>query len=276
VQNSNPVVRAPSQQMLKATATLQDGLGYLLKARKNISDSMMQYESSHDALNLTYVAIRHIEGILNLARSDVALVHPSMSLARAAMEVSVRALWLVDDNKPFVREQRWIALVKEEIRSRRRADSYLAGKGATVEPQFSGPANLLEDYIKKVEPLIPPDYSPVSRIPTAADMFEALKIKSYAIYVMFSQVVHGTLWATSEFRGGVGNARKFRDRVDENSWYIPLAFAGFTILEPLSRVLFRLGVQKGQVFPRGFAERWGRDLATVHRDFADDGDTSVR
>jgi uncharacterized protein DUF5677 len=274
VQNSNPVVRAPSQQMLKATATLKDGVGYLLKARKNISDSTMQYESSHDALNLTYVAIRHIEGILNLARSDVALVHPSMSLARAAMEVSVRALWLVDDNKPFLREQRWIALVKEEIRSRRRADSYLAGKRANAEPQFSGPANLLEDYIKKVEPLIPPDYPPVSRIPTAADMFEALKIKSYAIYVMFSQVVHGTLWATSEFRGGVGNARKLRDRVDENSWYIPLAFAGFTILEPLSRVLFRLGVQKGQVFPRGFAEQWGRDLARVHRDFADDGDTS--
>lgn len=276
MQNSDPVVRAPSQQMLKAAATLTDGVGYLLKARKNISDSMMQYESSHDALNLTYIAIRHIEGILNLARSDVALVHPSMSLARAAMEVSVRALWLVDDNKPFVREQRWIALVKEEIRSRRRADIHLAGKLANVEPQFSGPANLLEDYIKKVEPLIPPDCPPVSRIPTAADMFEALKIKSYPIYVMFSQVVHGALWATSEFRGGVGNARKLRDRVDENSWYMPLAFAGFTILEPLSRVLFRLGVQKGQVFPRGFAERWGRDLARLHRDLADDGNTSAR
>jgi hypothetical protein len=257
--------------MLKATATLNEGVRYLLTARKHISGSMLQYESSHDALNLTYVAIRHIEAIVNLARSDVALAHPSMSLARAAMEVSIRAQWLVDDNKVFVRERRWIALVKEEIRSRRRADSYLSN----VDPQFSGPANLLEDFIKKVEPLIPPDCPPVSRIPNAADMFEALKIKNYATYVMFSQVVHGTLWATSQYRGGVGNARKLRDRVDESSWYIPLASAGFTIFEPLSRVLFRLGVKKGQVFPRRFAEQWARDLAAVSRDSANDEDASA-
>jgi hypothetical protein len=273
LQNTETIVRAPSKQILKATATLNDGVQYLLSARMHISGPMLQYESSHDALNLTYVAIRHIEAIVNLARSDIALAHPSMSLARAAMEVSIRAQWLVDDNKVFVREQRWIALVREEVRSRRRADISLAA--ANVDPQFSGPANLLEDYIKKVEPLIPPDCPPVSRIPNAADMFKALKIKNYAIYVMFSQVVHGTLWATSQYRGGVGNARKFRDRVDESSWYVPFASAGFTIFEPLSRVIFRLGVKKGQVFPRQFAEQWARDLAGICRDSANDEDASA-
>jgi hypothetical protein len=267
-------VRAPSKQILKAAATLNDGVRYLLCAREHISDSMFQYESSHDALNLTYVAIRHIEAIVSLARSDVALAHPSMSLARAAMEVSIRAQWMVDSNKEFVREQRWIALAKEEIRSRRRADNYLAALNAG--PQFNGPANLLEDFIKQVEPLIPPDCPPVSRIPNAAEMFEALKIKNYVIYVMFSQVVHGTLWATSEYRGGVGNARKLLDRVGESSWYIPLASAGFTIFEPLSRVLLRLGVKKGQIFPRRFAEQWARDLERVSCDSANDEDASAQ
>jgi hypothetical protein len=263
LQNTDALVRAPSKEILKVTATLTECVRHFLSARKHIPVSMLQYESSHDALNLAYVAIRHIEAIVNLARSDVSLAHPSMSLARAALEVSIRALWLVDDNKVFVREQRWIALAKEEIRSRRRADSYLeAAKG---EPQFSGAAELLEGFIKQVEPLIPPDCPPVAKIPNAADMFQALKINNYAIYVMFSQVVHGTLWATSEYRGGVGTARKLRDRVDESSWYIPLASAGFSIFEPLSRVLFRLGVKKGEVFPRQFAEQWNRNLAKVHR-----------
>jgi hypothetical protein len=163
--------------MRDAACALEDGVGHLLKARRHVAPDLLKYDSSHDAPNLLYVAIRHIEAIALLASQDVALGQAAVTLARAALEVSVRALWLVDDNDPFRRERRWLVLVEEEVRGRRRAQSYAQASRSKSVHDADPTADALEKFAKDVDAMLPAGYPRLTRVPTAEQMFGEVKLK---------------------------------------------------------------------------------------------------
>jgi hypothetical protein len=61
------VVSPPSAELLRAVDLLGDGVTHLLDAREWIPERIWRYESTADALNLFYLAMRQISAITELA-----------------------------------------------------------------------------------------------------------------------------------------------------------------------------------------------------------------
>jgi hypothetical protein len=78
-------------------------------ARNSADGSYQRYESNSEASNLMDLTIRHVEGVIVLAQTDLVLLPPALVASRAAFEGSVRAAWLVQPIDPFERETRWLA-----------------------------------------------------------------------------------------------------------------------------------------------------------------------
>jgi hypothetical protein len=94
---------------------LEKGIGSFLNSRSTVP-LLGRYESQVEALNLFYLALRDIEGVVALARTDLVLIPPALASARAGFEAAVKSLWMVDAYDPFECDSRWLAHLKAEER----------------------------------------------------------------------------------------------------------------------------------------------------------------
>lgn len=101
------VSQPPPPEVLAACASLDQALASLEEAILSLPSS--PYEADVEAVSLFTLVIRHVQGVLAMARSDFSLIPPANTSARAAFETSVRAAWMVNADDPFVREARWLA-----------------------------------------------------------------------------------------------------------------------------------------------------------------------
>ena len=85
-----------------------------LAAKNALDGSYRVYEAPFEALNLFNLPIRHVEGVIALARRDLVMLPPAELAARAALESAVRAAWTMDPADLFERESRWLAHLKTE------------------------------------------------------------------------------------------------------------------------------------------------------------------
>src|SRR4029077_3731485 len=85
-----------------------------LAAKNALDGSYRVYEAPFEALNLFNLTIRHVEGVIALARRDLVMLPPAELAARAALESAVRAAWTMAPADLFERESRWLAHLKTE------------------------------------------------------------------------------------------------------------------------------------------------------------------
>jgi hypothetical protein len=95
---------------------LDEFVGNFITACLKILPLLGKYEAEVEAFNLFRLAIRDVEGVIELARSDLALLPPALAAARACFENAVKACWLVDADNPFDREARYLNHLKSEER----------------------------------------------------------------------------------------------------------------------------------------------------------------
>jgi hypothetical protein len=91
---------------------LEQGIGRFLNSRSTLPP-LGRYESQVEALNLFYLALRDIEGVVALAGTDLVLIPPALASARAGFETSVKSMWMVDADDPFECESRWLAHLRK-------------------------------------------------------------------------------------------------------------------------------------------------------------------
>jgi hypothetical protein len=63
---------------------------------ERIALQLGKYEAEIEAWALFNLAIRHIDGVIALARHDLILLPPALMAARAGFEAAIKAAWLVD------------------------------------------------------------------------------------------------------------------------------------------------------------------------------------
>lgn len=258
------VISAPTPELLCTTDLLSAGMTHLLKARQFISQNCVQYESTHDALGLFYLAIRQIGATIELARSDAVFLPAALTGARVALECSARAFWLVDHDDPFERECRWLGMLAEEVESRRRASRYLTKDGQPVTARAEeDQAAAIERHLMGVTGKLPAGYK-VQKLPKFGEILSVTRINmTYAIYVLTSQYSHGTTWALSTYRTGLGTRRNFVELKDSRLWKLPLEVCAAVLEDPGRRLLLRLGVPLGRTLPRNYSGRLERAIARL-------------
>lgn len=258
-------LRPPSSRLRRAAQLLDEGNSQLLAARSGLDQSLGQFESTHDGLNLLYLCIRHIDSVVVLATYDSVVWPAAITAARGAFECCVRSLWLVDADDPFEREGRWLGLLDSDVEARRRF-ARRADTDAVVSKSSAYQLTLATHFKKRHDDtrrlLAGKGREPVS-VPKFDAMMKAARVRtSYAHYVHSSQYAHGTLWATWAFRGDDWASRSGRESRDERDWAIALNLCGAALLDPAPRVLKRLGVST-RIFRKNYTAQLERAIAAV-------------
>jgi hypothetical protein len=201
------IIAHPTSEMLSACADIDVQIEIFLEARQSVLP-LGEYEAHMEADCLFKLAIRQVEGVLELARKDVVLLPPAAVAARAAYETAVKAAWLVNMDDPMDREARWLVHLASEERYLRKAVHRM---GQPVRPDDSMllRAERLRSFIEAVDREIPVGVTRLQRTPTFEQMLESIGgTARYVLYMETSQFMHAEHAATWLYRrGGVGTAR---------------------------------------------------------------------
>ncbi len=156
----------------RACREIDDTVGLFLDARRTLP-SLGRYESEVEALNLFYLTVRDVEGVVALARADLVLLPAALAAARAAFEVAVKAAWLVDAEDPYEREVRWLAHLRAEERYCERVAERLEelGKDGIL---FRSRAETIRSFRKAVAQALPAGQQELPGNPSFEDMLKSL------------------------------------------------------------------------------------------------------
>ena len=210
------IVIAPTNTIVEICDVLDDAIELVLQARRSIS--VGTYEADVEALLVFNLGIRHVEGVVALARQDLVLVPAAYHLARAAFECCIRAAWLVDQVDPLQREPRWVAHVKGEIDALKRASDRLEKSGIDVSATRRR-ARTLSDFVNGVAAALDArGIEPINKVPDFAQMLSSLGAEHlYASYIEASQYTHGGHGATWHYRtGGLGTEKQIGEAINQH------------------------------------------------------------
>jgi hypothetical protein len=207
-----------------------------LDARRTLPHS--EYEADLEALNLFSLVIRHVEGVLALARNDLVLAPPACACARAAFESAAKAAWMVNADDPFEREARWLAHLAEEERVYKRAASRSHSASAT---RFLEQARVIGEFRQSVENLMPKHIKQLSGNPNFEEMIRSIGgDRLYSLYIYLSQFTHGGHLASGTYGQNLGTAKIIGEFVIPANWYIAFRVCWLSLSQPGNIILSRV------------------------------------
>jgi hypothetical protein len=207
-----------------------------LAAINTVDAAYLQYEASFEAVNLFILTIRHVEGVIALARADLVLLPAAGLTARGAFESSVRAAWMVNAADPFERETRWLAHLKTEEEHLSREIRLLGALEIASQERLATEAskwqavtfqehlNSIKDFRQGVaSELEARGYDANVAVPHFRECLRSLgEERTYGLYMHLSQIAHATHAGTRLYRRGLGTKRISGEFVDAEDWNLPL------------------------------------------------------
>jgi len=226
-----------TQQIPVKCNLLDQAIRLFSVARNALDGSYGKYEANSEALNLLNLTIRHIEGVITLARTNLLLLSPAEVAARAAFEGSIRAAWLVQPGDPFDREPRWLAHLagEEEYLRRQLRDLGLLGADGS---ELQGRLTTLTAFRRDAGSLIAErGYATDSAIPNFRECLRLLgEERMYLLYSLLSQTAHATHSVTWRYRsGGLGTQKVEGEFIEADQWDLPLNICRFVRSERQQR-----------------------------------------
>jgi hypothetical protein len=203
----------------------------------------LRYEAEREASNLFKIAIRNLEGVMELARCDLVLLPPALAAARACFEAAVKGAWLVNADDPFDREARWLVhLASEERYLNRIADRFQRSKRDVAGFRQDDKAKAIRDFRLSVEAELPSRIRRLERSPSFDAMLAELGVEGlYSFYVKLSQTVHGEHAATWLYRaGGLGTMNQSGEFITPRDWFFPLTVGFLSFRVPAQIFLDRV------------------------------------
>jgi hypothetical protein len=232
-------LQPPDPTLLKVSDALDAAIAVFERDRLAAAPTG-EWEAPVEAWNLATLVVRTLGGLSLMAHTDMALAPPAMQCARAALEHTVRAVWLLQPPDRFVAEVRWLALLHEweqfEDRLAHEADS------ANIRDRHEERRDSLLQFRLEVAARLPDGYRPSPRLPSMRSMMVEIGIGSvYGHYRTLSQPVHGTMDASQFYRRNLGTEMVLGEFGGLKDWILPmrLSWVGMRNLRHL--VLSRCG-----------------------------------
>jgi hypothetical protein len=224
----------------RVTSLLESTIQKFLDARTTIP-SMGRFESDDEAHLLIGLLIRHVEGVISLARHDLVLLPPAMAVARAAFETSVRVLWMLDPEDPFERQVRWLVGLEEYERYYDNlAKEY--DKLGVESADTRGLHRLIQDFRLNVQQVLPSEYKLLPGLPNYRQILDAIgHVNGYAWYIVASNHTHPTQVATSLYRRDFGASKEFGEFIQASDWYPVMLLCAFALHTTGAKFIERCG-----------------------------------
>ncbi|WP_422740566.1 DUF5677 domain-containing protein [Micromonospora sp. WMMD729] len=229
----------PDPTLLDVAEVVQAGTSSFVGKRVSATPSG-EWEAPIEAWNLASLAVRSVEGVCLMARTDMGLATAATQCARAALEHTVRAIWLLHPADRFMGEVRWLALLHEWERFEESATKEIGD--TAIRGKHLQRARAIMDFRTGVEARLPVGYSSLRRLPSMRDMMVEIGIGSYyQYYRKLSQPVHGTMEATETYRRNLGDKKLCGDFGGLFDWILPMRLSWVCIRNLHEMVLFRCG-----------------------------------
>jgi hypothetical protein len=262
---SAQTIRSASEQILNICSLLEEAVRRFLAVARTIPVHTV-FEADDEAHLMTLLIVRYTESVVEMARRDLVLAPAALVVARAALETSARAIWLLQPEKPFQREQRWLVLVREQVDYIMRRADRLERKGRDIsslresERSMSEFADSLEDKLSKKLP----GYVRLQRIPKFDKMLDMLGLgDAYLVYMQMSQFAHGSQVATATYRKGLGIGKIIEETASDDQWAISLSMIWLSLREASSLFLARFYVSPSDVWPDVFVGSLSGSLSSL-------------
>ncbi len=202
-----------SPELLSLCQEVKEAVGALLRDVSEPFDGYGRYESDVEARVLFLSLARHIEGLLECARINFALLPAGGTLTRAAFEQGIKIQWLLHPANVFDREARFLAHLSEDERTWKRCGRY-----SKVE-KFEAASVLISQFRMEVEQALPPGTLLLKGIPKLSEMLKELgEEQRYTAYILLSQQVHGSHLGGSVYRRGLGKDKDFGEQISVQDW----------------------------------------------------------
>lgn len=197
------------------------------------------YEAELEANLMIGLIIRHAEAVGVLARDHVVLYPAAMTVARAAYEAALRALWMLDPEAPFERERRWLAHLENSERLHTNLAGTLSRAGFRDEAERNRRlAEGIRSFRLGVIAELPEGISPPEKLPKLERMVSELgREERYLPYRIASQYAHATHFATGVYRKNLGVAIETGEFIEPERWRTPISLAWFALEAPTKRLL---------------------------------------
>jgi hypothetical protein len=237
------VVAQPTSGIIEICDLMDQLIGKFLNYR-NSPGPTGKYESEVEAINLSNLAVRHADGVLTLARTDLVLLPPALAAARACLEAAVKAAWLVDADNPYEREARWLTHFASEERYLQRTSDRLEKAGQDVTKSRER-EKMLREFRLSVTAMMPKNIKIPEGNPPFDSMLSSLGGSVlYPLYITLSQFTHAEHNATWIYRkSGIGNRKKIGEFIEPGHWYIPLRACLMSLWTPGHILASRIGSQ---------------------------------
>ncbi len=230
-------VNPPNSAVATACDAIDQVIECFLEARSCLPAS--PYEADVEAVNLFNLVIRHVEGVLALARADLVLIPPAYACARASFETAAKAAWMVNADDPFEREARWLVHLEEQERVYERAASRADDPQHTAK--HSEEARTITSFRESVAKLMPSHVKLLRGNPSFEEMCRSIGgDQLYSLYIYLSQFVHGGHLASGLYRQNLGTEKKFGEFVAPSHWYIAFRLCWLSLNHPGNVVLSRV------------------------------------
>jgi hypothetical protein len=231
----------PSNSILRVCDALDDTIKRFLQGTAPVVTG--RYEADVEARLIFILGIRHVEGVVALARCDLVLLPAAYHLARAAFECCVRAAWLVNDENPMKREPRFLAHLDGEISAIRRSSERLERAGTNVDAAHARGRQLKQFRDDVARALQDRGVPLLKQIPKFEEMLSSIGGDHlYPIYIEASQYTHGGHAATWLYRGGggVGTHKVIKETIMAEHWILPLRMCWLALCHPGDIVATRI------------------------------------
>jgi len=255
------VVIPPTQEIKDAVNLLDDLIGRFLTA--GIGLTIGEYEADAESVNLMRLVIRHVEGVILLAKEDLVLLPAALSMARTAFELGVKINWLLQPDDPFAREARWLSQLRNGEEYYKKTSDVLA-KFNVDNQYFKGREKMIKEFREGITKLLPSEHKVVNKMPNLRDMLVALKDEErYVLYIHLSQYTHGSHFATEVYRKNLGTKQVFGEHIEPSNWQVPLAACWYTMATAATLVISRLNGNVSAYITQELADKMSETLKKI-------------
>jgi hypothetical protein len=229
------IVHPPCEQILSVTAALEHMISRYLEALRS-TPPIGRWEAPQEGATMSWLLIRNVEAVIELARLDEVLVTAAWCNARAAFELSARIIWMLQPDDPYQAECRWLAYLEEWEKVERN----IANEAPGHAERHTQRAEAIRAIRERITAALPNDYQ-AARKPRFQELLTALNsAEMYQYYREGSQYVHGSMYASASYSKNLGSLRNFGEFTSAFDWILPLRLCWLSLREAARMVLRRL------------------------------------
>jgi len=253
----NTTIMPATESVLDAVQHLDDAVGRFIKMVPQLRN-IRRYEAHSECITLGWVLCRHVEGIYELAKTDLVLIPAAHVVARAALETAGKILWMLKPEDVMEREARWLTHLAGEADYYERLAAFMETQNQPRN-DLKVQASQIKDFHAGVAGMLPEGIKP-----KAAPKFRELlkdvgKEDAWSFYIKLSQYSHAGSATSLLYRKNLGTAKKIGEQINPEMWALPLGIAWFCISHAGMEIATKLGGQPDVFASPVFLKR-GNDL----------------